>query len=149
MWYLGGSEVTAMVAIDVAAACGVAAAAGVGLYQLYWHRRRQMAKTKLLRPQEASDVASMPKIELHVHLDGAFDSGLLFGAALKKLAANELTGDAAEAIRACGSSQDAFDALVTCRPDERSLKAMIDKFLLFLPIVQVCMERAIEASIAL
>ena len=84
----------------------------------------------------SSPLSDVPKVELHVHLDGSFDAELLFAAARRGLAANQLPKIHAEPIAACGDDLAAFKRLVTCLPEERSLKAMLDKFMLFLPIVQ-------------
>ena len=40
-----------------------------------------------------SSLSTLPKVELHVHLDGSFDPEILFTAARKHLAANRLPKD--------------------------------------------------------
>lgn len=58
------------------------------------------------------NVAALPKIELHVHLDGSFDTQVLFEQAQKKI--DTLPPSIAEAVRACGDDVDEFRKLVTC-----------------------------------
>jgi adenosine deaminase len=88
------------------------------------------------RKSARRDLTTMPKVELHVHLDGAFDSQTLLDAAKRRISAGELPAAVAEQISRCGNDLTAFEALVSCRPEERSLKVMLDRFMLFLPIVQ-------------
>lgn len=79
----------------------------------------------------------MPKIELHCHLDGSFDEVALFAAAKRRLAMGDLPPAAADTVRACGDDLEAFKCHTMCIGDEeKTLKAMIDKFIFFLPIVQ-------------
>lgn len=79
------------------------------------------------------NLQEMPKVELHVHLDGAFDTAFLFEVARKHL--DRLPPECSEPIARCGDSLDAFCKLVTCQPDDRTLEAMIDRFKIFTPIV--------------
>ncbi|KAL3907343.1 MAG: hypothetical protein SGPRY_010203 [Prymnesium sp.] len=76
----------------------------------------------------------MPKVELHIHLDGAFDEALLYQTAQRQLAAGSLPHEISHCV--ADKSLDEFRAYITCNPAERSLRAMIDKFMVFLPIVQ-------------
>ena len=78
----------------------------------------------------------MPKVELHVHLDGALDAGVLHGAAKACLAAGKLSEDIAAKVSECGDDVEAFTKLVSCHPEDQSLKAMIDRFVFFLTFVQ-------------
>jgi len=78
---------------------------------------------------------AMPKVELHVHLDGSFDAELLYETAKKRLAKGELPDEVASPLADCPDLA-AFEALVTCLPTELSLKAMLDRFMFFLPIIQ-------------
>jgi adenosine deaminase len=89
-------------------------------------------------------VRSLPKVELHVHLDGAFDPELLY----RHLEATQeytcfplLTSlpwnDALvvrEKVQACTTPRD-FHSLCTCR-GKASLQAMIESFQMFTPLVQ-------------
>ncbi|KAL1514967.1 hypothetical protein AB1Y20_004043 [Prymnesium parvum] len=77
---------------------------------------------------------TMPKVELHVHLDGAFDQRLLFEAARRRLDAGTLPPAVVPFV--ANKSLEDFSAQITCLPSDRSLRAMIDKFMIFLPIVQ-------------
>ena len=75
----------------------------------------------------------VPKVELHVHLDGSFDPGLLYEAAKAKL--DTFSDEVASKIAAC-SSVDDFATLVACTPEDHSLAAMLDRFMFFLPFAQ-------------
>lgn len=84
----------------------------------------------------------LPKVELHVHLDGAFDEGVLWEA----LDVDALPLDVGlawepgkrlpirERVRACRSRAD-YHALVTCK-GQRSLACMFNCFEVFLPTVR-------------
>eukprot|EP00929_Paragymnodinium_shiwhaense_P071532 TRINITY_DN36355_c0_g1_i2.p1 TRINITY_DN36355_c0_g1~~TRINITY_DN36355_c0_g1_i2.p1 ORF type:complete len:415 (-),score=81.65 TRINITY_DN36355_c0_g1_i2:361-1605(-) len=94
---------------------------------------------------------AMPKVELHVHLDGALDLALLYELAKQHVEElpEEMTSVASgkvipvrSLVRKCTSAED-FRALVTCK-GERSLLEMIDRFMTFLPVLQGRRE-AIEA----
>lgn len=96
---------------------------------------------------------SLPKVELHVHLDGAFDSHLLFQLAQEKLeqlpleVSSAVTGNTMPlraAVKACESLQD-FEKLIVCR-GHRSLNAMLDCFSRFLPCVRGDMQSVEEMS---
>ena len=72
-------------------------------------------------------------MELHVHLDGAFDHKLLFELAKSRVdelpleVESAVTGKAMplrEQVRACAKQED-FEKLITCK-GQRSLKAMLD-----------------------
>jgi len=78
----------------------------------------------------------MPKVELHVHLDGAFDAGVLHRAAKACLADGKLSEDIAAKVSECGDDVEAFTKLVSCHPEDQSLKSMIDRFVFFLTFVQ-------------
>jgi len=78
----------------------------------------------------------MPKVELHVHLDGAFDAGVLHRAAKACLADGKLSEHIAAKVSECGDDVEAFTKLVSCHPEDQSLKAMIDRFVFFLTFVQ-------------
>ena len=106
------------------------AGAVVALYALRrWRADRQLAAARRKR----SRIKSLPKVELHVHLDGAFDTELLYNAAKTRIA--ELPERISRRCAACADVH-AFEALVTCPRTERSLQAMLDRFDVFLPIVQ-------------
>ena len=76
----------------------------------------------------ASRLRTMPKIELHVHLDGSFDTAVLFDAARRRLAAGTLPPAIAKAVEQCGDNIEAFSKLVTCSgPAEKTLNAMLEK----------------------
>lgn len=96
---------------------------------------------------------SLPKVELHVHLDGAFDPEFLFHLAREKLeqlpmeVESAMTGKAMPlraAVRACDSLAD-FEKLITCR-GQRSLQAMLDCFSIFLPCVRGDLQSVEELS---
>eukprot|EP00615_Pteridomonas_danica_P008297 CAMPEP_0114342060 /NCGR_PEP_ID=MMETSP0101-20121206/9515_1 /TAXON_ID=38822 ORGANISM="Pteridomonas danica, Strain PT" /NCGR_SAMPLE_ID=MMETSP0101 /ASSEMBLY_ACC=CAM_ASM_000211 /LENGTH=393 /DNA_ID=CAMNT_0001475977 /DNA_START=206 /DNA_END=1387 /DNA_ORIENTATION=- len=88
----------------------------------------------------------MPKVELHVHLDGSFDELAVFAEAKAQLASGNgdhlpdevtLFGETLpvrHAIETCASGED-FKKLVSCK-DRRSLHAMFRCFEIFLPIVR-------------
>jgi len=84
---------------------------------------------------DTSRLQSCPKVELHVHLDGAFDPALLYEAAQERLAAGALSAASASQVAGCKSADD-FASLVACTSEEKSLAAMIDRFVFFLPFVQ-------------
>ena len=103
-----------------------------------------MAAYVLLKPKAtpkettaplAEPLLTMPKVELHVHLDGSFDATLLFTAAQARAQAGMLPPDLAERVSACADLA-AFKRLVQCQETDRSLQAMIDRFEVFLPFVQ-------------
>ena len=102
----------------------LAAVAAGGAILFTWWRRRSLR------------LSSLPKVELHVHLDGAFDVSILFAIARRRLAANELPPAIAEPVAGCGDSIDTFIKLATCGPEDQTLQAMLDRFMFFLPIVQ-------------
>lgn len=98
-----------------------------------------------------SFIRDLPKLELHIHLDGSFDPNLLW---------NFLQSDTSEQcfpvsftppwqpdtplpirerVLACRSSRD-FHSLCTCR-GHRSLGEMLNRFQYFLPLVQGHIER--------
>ena len=78
----------------------------------------------------------MPKVELHVHLDGSFDTRLLYETARSRAQAGTLPDKIAAMVMAC-ADETAFHTLVTCDdPVERTLDAMLDRFGIFLPIVE-------------
>ena len=60
----------------------------------------------------SSPLSDVPKVELHVHLDGAFDTELLYNAAKTRLA--ELPERISRQCAACADVH-AFEALVTGR----------------------------------
>ena len=108
----------------VAAVAASAAAIAAYCAYSYYKKRRVIAA-----------IRAMPKIELHVHLDGAFDADTLFKLSMARV--DELPEAIASQIRACGTDINKFKALATCTgKEEQTLKAMIDKFVFFLPIVQ-------------
>ena len=108
----------------VAAVAASAAAIAAYCAYSYYKKRRVIAA-----------IRAMPKIELHVHLDGAFDADTLFKLSIARV--DELPEAIASQIRACGTDINKFKALATCTgKEEQTLKAMIDKFVFFLPIVQ-------------
>ena len=108
----------------VAAVAASAAAIAAYCAYSYYKKRRIIAA-----------IRAMPKIELHVHLDGAFDADTLFKLSMARV--DELPEAIASQIRACGTDINKFKALATCTgKEEQTLKAMIDKFVFFLPIVQ-------------
>jgi len=93
-------------------------------------------------------VQGLPKIELHVHLDGSFDPDFLW----KYMKENpdtlyclpvqtHLPWDASktlkvrELVQNCGESKKEFHKLCTCR-GYRSLKEMLNCFEIFLPLVR-------------
>jgi adenosine deaminase len=77
---------------------------------------------------------TLPKIELHVHLDGSFDTKLMYETALRRMADGSLDKDVAAKVAACADVQ-AFHNIVTCQSGDRSLMAMLERFFVFLPIV--------------
>eukprot|EP00434_Breviolum_minutum_P030741 symbB.v1.2.027188.t1/scaffold2768.1/size73204/4 len=96
---------------------------------------------------------SLPKVELHVHLDGAFDHDFLFHAAREKLETlpveveSAVTGKAMPlkaSLSSCKSLEE-FEKLITCR-GQRSLQAMLDCFSRFLPCVRGDMQGLEELS---
>lgn len=98
-------------------------------------------------------VLALPKVELHVHLDGAFDRSLLWDLAQKRLKVLPETFQSAvtgkpkalkQAIKDCRSLED-FEKLVTCK-GQRSLAAMLDCFSIFLPCVKGDLEALEELS---
>ena len=77
---------------------------------------------------------TLPKIELHVHLDGSFDTKLMYETALRRMADGSLDKDVAAKVAAC-ADVEAFHNIVTCQSGDRSLMAMLERFFVFLPIV--------------
>ncbi|CAJ1349441.1 unnamed protein product [Effrenium voratum] len=95
------------------------------------------------RPDDKTWAHLLPKVELHVHLDGAFDPALLFELAKKRLGElpenteSAVTGKAIavrDKVASCEKLED-FEKLITCK-GQRSLKAMLDCFNIFLPCVR-------------
>lgn len=97
----------------------------VGMYVVYARRRRSANPARIV---------ACPKVELHVHLDGSFDTATLFEAATSKAA--QLSPATAAKVAACAGSLDEFAKLVQCGPNDRSLADMIDRFVFFTPFVQ-------------
>jgi len=85
---------------------------------------------------ERSTALRWPKIELHVHLDGAFDAAVLHRSAKALLSAGKLSAEVAAKVAACGEDVSAFSTLVSSNPTDCTLKDMIDRFIFFLPFVQ-------------
>lgn len=94
---------------------------------------------------DSDAVKRAPKVELHVHLDGSFDSEVLFRAAQKHL--EELPEkvrtpwdgkllDVQQAIRNCNGDVAKFHSLVTVGDDILGLFPILDCFYTFLPIVR-------------
>lgn len=94
---------------------------------------------------DSEAVKRAPKVELHVHLDGSFDSAVLFRAAQKHL--EELPEkvrtpwdgkllDVQQAIRNCNGDVAKFHSLVTVGGDILGLFPILDCFYTFLPIVR-------------
>ena len=73
-------------------------------------------------------------MELHVHLDGSFDTQLMYETAKRRMADGTLDKDVAAKVAACADVA-AFHKIVTCGSNDRSLMAMLEKFFVFLPIV--------------
>jgi hypothetical protein len=127
-------------------ACAVAAGGALGALftALAWHARRLAARRRTLRALRLGAAGLRPKVELHVHLDGALDAGVLFAEAKRTLArlpvAVTPAWDASLAlpvrapIDACATVDD-FRKLVTCK-GKRSLLEMIKCFEVFTPIVR-------------
>ncbi|CAK9085835.1 Adenosine deaminase (Adenosine aminohydrolase) [Durusdinium trenchii] len=95
--------------------------------------------------QAQPELKKAPKVELHVHLDGSFDSRVLFRAALQHL--EELPEkvrtpwdgkllDVRQAIQDCGEDLEKFHRLVTVGDDILGLFPILDCFYTFLPIVR-------------
>mmetsp|Transcript_5120 Transcript_5120/g.5925 ORF Transcript_5120/g.5925 Transcript_5120/m.5925 type:complete len:381 (+) Transcript_5120:256-1398(+) len=78
-------------------------------------------------------VQRLPKVELHVHLDGAFDDELLFNEWISNQDALDVPDDIAAKLSNCGSLE-AFRKITTTT-GERSLQSMFDCFDTFLPLV--------------
>ena len=97
--------------------------AATALLGTTYYALRRLASQRL-----AKRLLAMPKVELHVHLDGAFDTAVLFDFARRRLAAETLPPAIAKAVKECGDSFDAFSKLVTCSgPAEKTLNAMLEK----------------------
>jgi len=86
-----------------------------------------------------------PKVELHVHLDGSFDAGVLFRAAqahLEELPEKVRTPwdgkmlEVRKAVRECHGDLAKFTSLVTVGSDIIGLFPILDCFYTFLPIVR-------------
>lgn len=92
----------------------------------------------------AAAIERIPKVELHVHLDGSFSTEYLFS--LAKAKHDQLPEQTAAAVAACGDDHAQFRELVTCAVEERSLQAMLDKFNFFFPFVQGDMAAIEELS---
>lgn len=109
------------------------AAAGVLALVVVLRRRRRLT-TRVVQSLPDT-LRSFPKVELHVHLDGSFDASLLYTAAKARLAAGELSAEAASKVAGCGGVHE-FANLVACQPSDKSLGAMLERFMFFLPFVQ-------------
>ena len=108
-----------------------------------WAARRARRAARERHAARAMAARTPARVELHVHFDGAFDAELLLADAGLDL--DRLPASVASAwgepiavrapVAACGADARAFAALTTCR-GQRSLKAMIDCFEIFLPIAR-------------
>lgn len=82
-----------------------------------------------LDPHVEDFIIRLPKVELHVHLDGSFDPSVIFSY-MKRTPKNHER----DAIQNC-RTQNEFIQLCTCR-GKKSFEAMITCFEIFVPLVQ-------------
>ena len=133
---------SASMSASMTAATAIAAVAGLSL--LVWHRRRSRRRLTL-----AEFVSRAPKVELHVHLDGAFDASYLFECARKHVDDLPVTIDLMgtpmalqEAVRTAASEQAFLDRHIylpsTC--------AKLTDFLAPFPLSMAIVKAAVRAE---